>query len=144
MHSGSEPTVTVYRPDARYSLFSVLTGALSILFAWSLSREFDWGSAFFLVACAISALWLASNAFSSVEVTGAGLTLHRIGRSQIQIEHRQLAAVHQTGRFLNVIVVMYHPKQANNLLTLDALENLTLPAVNGQASLLNFLEARVP
>ena len=144
MHSGSEPTVTVYRPDARYTIFSVLTGTLSVLFAWSLSREFDWGSAFFLVVCAVSAIWLASKAFSAVTVSGTGLTLHSFGRFQTHVEYRQLAAVHQTGRFLNVIVVMYYPKQANNLLALEAMENLTLPAVSDQSSLLNHLEAHVP
>jgi hypothetical protein len=60
------------------------------------------------------------------------------------VEFRQLASVMEAGRVNPVIALIYYPMLDNGLFDLDKPTSLVLPAVQGQAQLLTFLEAKTP
>ncbi|MBK8047980.1 MAG: hypothetical protein IPK16_13105 [Anaerolineales bacterium] len=80
---------------------------------------------------------------SRVEADERALRLRRPLQGVRQVELRQLINVHTGGRLLPNLVLFYHPRTSQDLLDLDAVESLTLPAVEDQAMLLETLQAAI-
>ena len=135
---------TTYRPHPRYVLVTAIA-ALSIpALIWLLLRGVDLAGVLFLLFAAGLLFFAVRGLLSHVEVDGHGLTLLQpLARPQA-VQYRQLAEVSEEGRLQRVILLLYHPLRPDGLIELDDLRSLALPALEEQAELLEFLQARTP
>ena len=135
---------TTYRSSSRYGLYLAVSLTVTLAFGWTLSQGFDTGSALFFTICLFGAIWSAMSLISRVAVDTAGLTLHAPPGRARRVEFRQLDSVDEGGRFIKVIVLLYHPFDESGLIDLDTLYSLTLPALENQTALLERLQAVTP
>ena len=122
--------------------------AVGLLFSGLLIREFWQGATLgalpFLVISLGLAVWSALAFATRVEVTSSSLTVHTPLRAARTVEFRQLIMVAESGRLLQVISLLYYPRQVDGLLTLDTVASIHLPALREQAELLAKLQASIP
>ena len=135
--------ITTYHPTPRYALLTGAGALAALLCAWSLWRQFDWVTLFFLGGCLFAALAFAAQWRTVVELDAQGFTVHAPLRPH-RVEYRQIDGAGEAGRVVRGIVVTYHPFRAGGLLDLDDLHSVTLPAVDHQYELLDQLETRRP
>jgi len=122
--------------------------AIGLLLSGLLIREFWQGATLgalpFLAISLGVAAWSGLALATRVEVTPTSLTVYAPLRKPRTIEFRQLIMVAQSGRLLQVISLLYYPRQEEGLLTLDTVASLHLPALREQAELLAKLQASTP
>lgn len=89
-------------------------------------------------------VWLHFLRLAATRVTldGVGVSVERPGARRCTIAYRQIAGVHEEGRGLSSLLVLYHPRGPNGLIDPDELRSLALPALLRQAELLQRLHAR--
>jgi hypothetical protein len=133
-----------YTGHSFYRLLAALCVILILLFAWQLSTRWDWGALLFMAIAAWSAFRCVRLMWSRVEVTDDRVRLVAPGASPREVEFRQLSGVHEEGRGLKSILLVYYPRISTGLLDLDEERTLLLPAVNRHAELLATLAAKVP
>ncbi|MCC6457397.1 MAG: hypothetical protein IT328_20750 [Caldilineaceae bacterium] len=133
-----------YTGHSFYRLLAALCVILILLFAWQLRARWDWGALLFMAIAAWSAFRCVRLMLSQVEVMDDRVRLVAPGSSPREVEFRQLSEVHEEGRGLKSILLVYYPRMATGLLDLDEERTLLLPAVNGHAELLAALAAKVP
>ncbi len=142
----TSPSPWLY-PARRVYLLLVLLGlAVAALFVREVARGqgFDQAVAVFLLLSAlgfagIHGMW----ALTRVELTPTGLTVHRPGRPPLHVDFRQMVDVHEGGRLLKTLSLVYYPVDADGLVDLEAPRSLFLPAVERQAELLRVLRSRL-
>lgn len=116
----------------------------ALLFAWEMARgEPAPELVFFCAATLLIGLWYARAAATVVRVGKQGLTVAPPLLGTRAVEFRQLAGISQEGRLFDVIVVLYHPVQANGLLDPEIVHSLHLPAVVEQEDLYDLLQERM-
>lgn len=133
--------VTIFRPQSRYGLFAMVAALMAVLFAWNLAHQMDFGALFFFVACLAIVVWSVRQMLARVEVDATGLTVYQLPGSPRRIEFRQVAAVHEGGRFLKLIVLVYQGLRPDGLVDPDDTRSVALPSVEDQAELLDLLAA---
>jgi hypothetical protein len=129
-----------------HSLYRVLTALcvlLTLAFAWQLVTSWDWGTLLFLLISAWTAVRCAILMSSKIMIAADRLRVQVPLRTPREVEFRQLAAVHEEGRGLKRILVLYHPRNDAGIVTTDEELTLELPAVNDHNALLAALQARV-
>lgn len=99
---------------------------------------------FFFVISAGAGLWFANAGFSRVKIKERAIVLQRPLRGGYRVEFRQLVSVTASGRFTQSLSLLYYPRQPDNLLDLDHVRHLSLPAVTDQERLLTAIEACIP
>lgn len=133
-----------YQPQYIY----VAIAAIGLIFTGLLAREFWRGATLgafpFLVLSLGLAVWSALSFATRVYATATSLTVHAPLRTPNTVEFRQLIMVAQSGRLIPVISLLYYPRQADGLLTLDTVTSLHLPALREQNELLAQLQASIP
>jgi hypothetical protein len=127
-----------------YRLLTALCVVLALLFAWQLSNRWDWGALFFLAIALWSALRCYRLMSSKVEVTEDRVRIVTPGGALREVEFRQFSAVYEEGRGLKSIMLLYHPRTEQGIISIDVEQNLVLPAVNQHEELLAALTAKVP
>jgi hypothetical protein len=132
-----------YTGHSFYRVLAALCVVLILLFAWQLRARWDWGALLFMAIAAWSAFRCVRLMWSRVETTDDRVRLLAPGSSPREIEFRQFSGVHEEGRGLKSILVVYHPRLETGLLDLDDERTLLLPAVNGHDELLATLAAKV-
>lgn len=95
----------------------------------------------FGVSLAFGALHLAW-ALTRVEITSQEMTVHRPGRRPLRLDLRQVVDVHQGGRFLATLSLVYHPVAPDGRVELDTPRILFLPAFQRQDELVELLGRR--
>jgi hypothetical protein len=133
-----------YRPHFVY----IAIIAVGLVLSGLLVREFWLGATLgalpFLAISLGLAVWGFLAFATRVEVTPTSLTVYTPLRKPTTVEFRQLIMVAESGRLLQVISLLYYPRQADGLLTLDTVASLHLPALRGQAELLAQLQTSIP
>ena len=126
-----------------YQLLTALCVLLALAFGWQLFTSWDWGELLFLGL----ALWLAARCvilMSSKVIVGADrVRVQTPLRTPREVEFRQITEVHEEGRGLRSVLVLYHPRNDAGIVTIDELLTLALPAVNDHEALLAALQAQV-
>ena len=132
-----------YQTQSRYMLFALIPAVCALVLAWQISAQFDpVAVVFFLIALAAT-VWAVVNMLSRVRVNEHAVTLRHPLKGVSTVEFRQLISVHTGGRLLPNLVLFYHPRAENDLLDLDEVRSLTLPALEEQETLLDTLQAAV-
>jgi len=134
----------IYRPHSRYVLYAGVSLVMAVAFVWLLRNQYEGGAVFFLLVSLGAALWSVGNLLSRVEVDAVSLVVRLPLLPARRIDIRQLAEVTENGRFVPALVVLYYPLRADGLVDLDDLRSQTLPAVEDQADLLQFLQEKTP
>jgi hypothetical protein len=60
-----------------------------------------------------------------------------------QIDYRQLISVSTQGRFLGVLTVLYHPRNADGMIDTNRVASLLAPGIVNTQALLDQLEDRI-
>lgn len=144
-HSQIYPAHPIYRVLALVS-----TAALGLL-AWQLrtiarqagSQELEAGTFLFLGISLILLLRFARMAAARVTLDAETLSLQLPWATPRTVAFRQISQVHEDGRGIRSILLLYHPHRANGLVDIDQLLSLALPAVVHQDELLRALNERV-
>lgn len=134
----------IFAPSGFYAVVMVLGIAVTALFGWELWRSPGLGELLFMGVGAGLTLWSLRAQTSQIAMMPDSLCLTRPWQEERCVAFRQLVSVVEAGRINPVLLLAYHPVQANGLLDLDSVETLELPAVRGQATLLARLQASTP
>lgn len=135
---------TIYRAHSRYRLLTLAAVALALLFVWDLSKDVEAGSLLFL-GVALGLFFRYGRVLGSrVTLEDRRLRLQRPFAPDVVVEFRQLAAIHEEGRFGQSLLLHYHPLTAAGLVELDEIRSLSLPALVAQSELAEFLDKQVP
>jgi hypothetical protein len=134
----------VYSGHSLYRVLTALCVALLLAFAWQLVAKWDWGTLLFLLIAAWTAVRCAILMSSKIMIAAEHLRVQVPLRTPREVEFRQLAAVHEEGRGLKRILLLYHPRNDAGIVTTDVELTLELPAVNDHDALLAVLLAKVP
>ncbi len=81
-------------------------------------------------------------ALTRVEITPQEMVVHRPGRRPFRLRLRQVVDVHQGGRFLATLSLVYHPAAPDGRVDLDTPRALFLPAFQRQDELVALLRRR--
>jgi hypothetical protein len=136
--------VQSFRPHPIYRWLTVGCLLLSGLLGWSLIQSLTTATFFFWVVSIGATLWFATAMWSRVQIDERTVVLQRPFRALCQVEFRQLVSVAESGRMTQALLLLYHPRQPDNLVDLDQIHSLLLPAVIDQEKLLTTIEARIP
>ena len=134
----------VYRAHEAYLVYAAAAGVVALIQAWALLNAFDWMTLVALVIALGILLWSVQRVATQVEVGPKALTVRAPLRRPQQISFRQFAGLHEEGRLLKAVVVLYRPLRPDGLVDPDDLRGLTLPALKDQATLLAQLDAQAP
>jgi len=133
---------TIFRPQPRYWLLAGLALGTTAMLLWEMRSGFAWESALFAgigIAGGLWALWMAT---TRIEITPTALRLLRpVGGKEIG--NRQLISVSTQGRFLGVLTVLYHPRNANGMIDTNRVASLLAPGMVNAQELLDLLEERI-
>ena len=138
------PDATVFRAHAAYLVYTVAAGIVALLQAWTLLGAFDWMTVVALVIALGILLWSVQRLATRVEVGPKALIVRVPLQRPLQIGFRQLAGLHEEGRLLKAVVVLYRPLRPDGLVDPDDLRGLTLPGLKDQAALLAQLDILAP
>jgi hypothetical protein len=134
----------IYSGHILYRALTALCVLLTLAFAWQLVANWDWGTLLFLLISAWTAVRCAILMSSKIVIAADRLHVQVPLRTPREVEFRQVAAVHEEGRGLKRILILYHPRNDAGIVTIDEELTLELPAVNDHDALLAALQARVP
>ncbi len=135
----------VYRAHVRYGLWTALGAMMTLLFAWTLARDFAPDTLLFLVISLAFTLVNLRWWLTKVEVTPRGVIVRRPGQRPQEVAFRQLVDVHEGGRLARSTSLVYYPVDPESgLVQMDRPESLFLPGVEGQEELVRALEQRIP
>lgn len=126
-----------------YRIFALLCILLTGVFGWQLRAALDWGTLFFMVVTLWLTLRYARLVASRVELEADRVRLHTPLMPVREVEFRQFSGVHEEGRGLRSILLLYHPRTETGILDADDVRTLALPAVNKHEELLSALTAQV-
>lgn len=134
-----------------YRILTLVSTAVLGLLAWQLrnvarqagSQELEAGTFLFLGISLILLLRFARMATARVTLDAEAISLHLPWTPPRTVAFRQISQVHEDGRGIRSILVLYHPRTAGGLVDADELTSLTLPAVVRQDELLVALNDRV-
>lgn len=166
-----------FRTHPIYYLLIAISLGLTGLLGWSLRTEYSAGSLFFTLITLAATLWFALALKTEVVLTESGLLIYSPFRYNWQqrtwdatdgqlITYRQLIEVDESGRFLSVLTLLYHPIQVihaerdlsttaesitmvagarvrPDLLDLEGIESVTLPLLTNQRLLRERLESAI-
>ncbi len=93
------------------------------------------------VSLGFGALHLAW-ALTRVELTPQEMTVHRPGRSPLRLDLRHVVDVHEGGRLLTTLSLVYYPMAPDGRVDLDTPRALYLPAFQRQDELVEILRRR--
>lgn len=133
----------IYTGHHLYRVLAAVCVILAALFAWQLTTRWDWGALLFLAVAAWSAFRCSILMSSRVEVTDDHVRILSPGRASEEVAFRQFAAVHEEGRGLKSILLLYYPRTDAGIIAIDQEITLALPAVNQHEQLLAALTAQV-
>lgn len=136
--------IQTFTPHPIYRWLTLGCLVLSGLLSWGLLQSSTISEVFFWAVSVGASLWFASAMLSRVQIDERAVVLQRPLRSRCQVEFRQLVSVTESGRFTQALLLLYYPRQPDNLLNLDHVYPLQLPAVIDQEKLLTTIEARIP
>lgn len=136
--------VQAYRSRLLYTWLTIFCLLLTLLLAWDSMRSFTGGGLFFTVIMVAITLWFARLVGNRVVVNERSLVLHAPLRAAQAVEFRQLISVNESGRFLLVPTLLYHPLQPSGLVDLENVATLILPALTSQEELLATLKTLMP
>ena len=132
-----------FRAQPLYWFIAALCVLLILLFGWQLRAGLDWGTLFFMAIALWMTVHYAQLMASRIEIDADRLRLHTPLAAPRVVEFRQISGVHETGRGLKSIVVLYHPRMDTGIVDIDAIRTLHLPAVDKHDELLAMLTAQV-
>ncbi|MCC6165812.1 MAG: hypothetical protein IT329_01165 [Caldilineaceae bacterium] len=135
---------TEYAAHPRYKALAGVCAAMAALFGWQLRQGIDVGALLFLGAALALMLWYVRSWGSRVTLEPRRLRLQRPLDADTVVEFRQLAGVSEEGRFGQSILLHYHPLAADGRVELEEIRSLALPALQGQAALLEILTQQTP
>ncbi len=134
-----------FSAHSRYRLFAILGAVVTLLFVWDLTRLFALDTLFFFVVSLgftlINLRWM----LMKIELTPTGFTLHRPWQGPLHLDFRQVVAVHEEGRFVRAVSLVYYPVEpASGLVDMERPRSLFLPALERQDELVNVLRREMP
>lgn len=152
-----------FRAHPIYILLTLLLLILAGLLVWGMRDAVTLGELLFLGITLTAAGYFIVALTTSLTLAESAIHLHyplRLWRSRAstqshaspvdrpegdqQIAFRQLISVERAGRLLPVLTLLYHPIQANGLVDIDQIAQVTLPMVANGDELQERLEAVVP
>lgn len=140
----SSADTNVYEARRIYQIFALLGGVIILLFAISLANEFRWDSLLFFGAATLFSFYNLRCMLVRLEFTPAGITLYEPLRQPQHIDFRQIADVHESGRVVMGIGMVYYPIGENGMVDMDAPRSLFIPALERQAEVLHVLNQSMP
>lgn len=154
-----------FRSHPLYGILAFLTLLLSALFAWDMRDGITGGELLFLLIGIVATLVFVDALTTVIVIRDNVLyirglrTLLRgwatrqndslvretesIARQGTHLALPQLTHVEQSGRLMKTLTLLYHPVQSNGLIDTERLEQITLPMVQNQDQLQEWLEAAV-
>lgn len=132
----------VFRASARYWVLAALALGAAAFWVFSLLRSVTWETLFFMLIGLVGGLWALWMATTTVTATATGLTVKRYTSTQL-VDYQQIRSSSETGRFFQVLAILYHPRAANGLVDTAAVRPLIVPGLANQADLVALLEQRV-
>ncbi len=137
-----------FRVHPLYYLLVVLSALLSLLLGRTLWHTATTGTLLFFGVALVALLWFLSALGTRVHLLQTAMTIQRPLRLLLPspqeractIDYRQLYSVDQSGRFLQVLTILYYPKEPDGLLDLAQVTTITLPLMGNQQILRQRLE----
>ena len=155
-----------FRVHRLYYLLVTFSVLLLVLLGSSLWEMITTGALLFLAIAIVAILWFISALGTRVHLSPTEMTiqmplrfpllpplcdqlqsaqLHATGvmnrRTTCTIDYRQLYSIDESGRFLTVLTILYHPSEPDGLLDLTQIATVTLPLMGNQQTLRQRLEA---
>jgi hypothetical protein len=130
----------IYPSHRIYRLLTLVGVAVTILFIWTLTQDFDWIAFAFLLAAVAFTLVNMRWIFTSVELTPSGITRHDPLAAPQHIDFRQMVAVSESGRMTPGLSLVYYPVAESGLVDMEEPRSIFLPAVDRQDELLAILQ----
>jgi len=133
-----------YQAHLLYRWATLLLALLTLVLAWSVVQNFSREGIFFLLVMLAITGWFGRMIGQQVVLDERGLTWTAPLRRSRRIDFGQLLGVGESGRFLLVLTLLYHPRQPTGLLDLEAVHSITLPTMAAQDQLLTMLRDQIP
>lgn len=141
-HANNLPT-TRYTPHLLYRVLAGIGAVVVVLLsiqAWRTPEPAGWFFPVLGVAVLLHFLRLAA---TRVTLDTHGIRVERPGAQPRTLAYRQLADIHEEGRGLRSLLLLYHPRRADGMIEPDELRSLALPALADQAALMQQLTDRM-
>lgn len=144
MPPATAPHPRVFVAHPVYRVLAAFSALGAGLLAWQLWRGVDPITPIILGICLVLLVRFLRFALARVTLDAQGVAVQMPWRAPRAVAFRQLSAVHEEGRGIRSILLLYHPQAGNGLLDLEGLHSLALPAVREQSELFQTLSDRTP
>lgn len=122
-----------------------LAAAVTAGFAlWQMRGQWDILTLLLLLAGVVLTVYFGRLALARITLDARHVHLAMLGARPRRVEYRQLSAVHEEGRGIRSILLLYHPRMDNGLVDTSELHSLNLPATAHGDALLAALTERTP